>query len=109
MKIWGFKIRVEKKIKEKLKEVIDPELGADVVNLGFIYDIEVEDKTARIKMTFTSPGCPMRNVVENEVQKKAEELEEIKEARVNVVFEPQWTPDKMSEKAKKQLGFKWKK
>lgn len=102
-------MKIEEEIRKKLKEVVDPELGIDVVNLGFIYGIEVEDEKAKVEMTFTSPGCPMREVVKKDVKNKVKELEEINEVGLNVVFDPPWTLDKMSEKAKKQLGFKWKK
>lgn len=85
---------------------MDPELGMDVVNLGFIYDIKVEEKKAKVEMTFTSPGCPMRRVLKKEVKKKIEEMDKIDEAEVEIVFEPKWTPNKMSEKAKEELGFK---
>lgn len=100
-------MELENKIREKLKEVIDPEIGADIVNLGFIYDINTKGKEAEIEMTFTSPSCPRREVVKEDVRERVKELKEIDEVRLNVVFEPPWTPDKMSEKAKKQLGFRW--
>jgi metal-sulfur cluster biosynthetic enzyme len=93
-------------IYNKLKEVIDPELGINIVDLGLIYKVEVlkEKKEAKVEMTFTTPACPMINYILADVEKKLNELEDI-DIEVKVVFSPAWTPDLMSKEAKLKLGM----
>jgi len=100
----------KQEIMDKLKEVADPELGINIVDLGFIYKIEKrETKNDKeqfyMEMTFTTPACPLMNVMMTDVQKK---LEEFKNAdfEIKIVFEPRWTVDRMSPEAKKKLGIK---
>lgn len=92
-------------ILQVLYTVIDPEIGINLVDLGLIYDIEINDAFINITMTLTTPGCPMHESmvtwVQNVVQKKAPE----KEVNVNLVWEPAWTPSRMTEAAKNQLGY----
>lgn len=88
----------------KLREVIDPELGINVVELGLIYGIEPKRDEVRITMTLTSPGCPLAEVIDQEVRDKMKELG-ISKVDLEIVFEPLWTMEKMSEEAKAQLGF----
>ncbi len=99
----------KEKILEKLSKVIDPELGMDIVELGLIYDIRVEKEGGKekgyIKMTFTSPACPLINEMLHEIKERLEELGEDVDIEVNVVFDPIWTPEMMSEKAKMKLGL----
>ncbi|MFB6076272.1 MAG: metal-sulfur cluster assembly factor [Candidatus Aenigmatarchaeota archaeon] len=95
----------EKDIENVLKEVKDPEIGIDVVNLGFIYGIEVEDNRVEIEMTLTVPGCPMHSAITRDVKNKVSELEGVEEVEVNMVFDPPWSPEKMSDKAKEKLGY----
>ncbi|MFH1394209.1 MAG: metal-sulfur cluster assembly factor [Candidatus Micrarchaeota archaeon] len=100
----------EKEVLRKLGEVIDPELGIDIVELGLIYEVKAhkkekdKDQKIEIKMTFTTPACPMINFMLAQVEEK---LNEIKDAdiEVSVVFEPLWTPERMSKKAKLKLGI----
>lgn len=99
----------KEEIMNKLKEVIDPELGINIVDMGLIYKVESKGKKNEkeefyIEMTFTTPACPLMNVMMADVQKK---LEEFKDAdfEVKVVFEPKWTFEKMSPEAKKKLGI----
>jgi metal-sulfur cluster biosynthetic enzyme len=100
----------EKEVLKKLAEVIDPELGVDIVELGLIYDVKAhrkekgKDQKIEIKMTFTTPACPMINFMLAQVEEK---LNEIKDAdiEVSIVFDPPWTPEKMSKKAKMKLGI----
>jgi len=89
---------------EKLSQVMDPELGINIVELGLIYEVEIKKKMVYIKMTFTTPACPMINEILHEVKKKLEELEGA-DVEVTVVFEPLWTPERMSERAKMKLGL----
>lgn len=94
----------EKEIYDKLREVIDPELGVNIVDLGLIYEVKAHGKKAQIKMTFTTPACPLINFMLAQVEQK---LNEIKDAdiEVNVVFDPPWSPEKMSKEAKIRLGI----
>lgn len=99
----------KKEILEKLEEVLDPELGVSIVDLGLIYDVKIEKKkgkkeTASITMTFTTPACPLVNVMLEDLKKKLEELKDI-DVEVRIVFEPLWNPSMMSKKAKAKLGM----
>jgi len=95
----------KKKIIEALKEVVDPELGLNVIDLGLIYDIKVEKEKVFVKMTLTSSFCPMSQFLVNEVENKIKEIG-AKDVKVQVVFKPPWSPERMSKKARKLLGFK---
>lgn len=91
-------------IKERLKNVIDPEIGINIVDLGLIYDVTVDGKKAHVKMTMTSPFCPAAGMITEGVKQNAESVEEIDECEVEVTFDPPWTPEKMSEEAREELG-----
>ncbi|CAB50560.1 metal-sulfur cluster assembly factor [Pyrococcus abyssi] len=96
----------EDMILEKLKEVIDPEIGIDVVNLGLIYELKVNpDNTVYIKMTMTTPGCPLTLWILRAVEEKVLEIPGVKDVEVELTFDPPWTPDRMSEEAKRRLGM----
>ena len=92
-------------VTEALTNVIDPELGLDFVELGLIYDIEVEDGTVAITFTLTSPGCPIGPPVSEQIREFVGELDEVQRVEPRMVFTPPWTPDRMSEDAKFALGF----
>ncbi len=94
-------------IRKKLYEVIDPEIGIDIVNLGLIYGIEIEEdgKKANVKMTATTPMCPLLGEMLANVQQKLAEIEEIEEIHVELVWEPRWTPERMSKEAREMLGM----
>jgi metal-sulfur cluster biosynthetic enzyme len=99
----------KEEILEKLSAVIDPELGLNVVDLGLIYEIDIKEKKEDlqkvfIKMTFTTPACPLMGEMINEVKSKLDELPEL-DIEVNIVFEPLWKPEMMSERAKAKLGI----
>lgn len=81
-------------IMEKLKDVQDPELGMDIVNLGFIYDIKVDGKNAHITMTLTFPGCPYGPQLVEEITDKVKEVKDVENVDVDVTFEPPWQPPK---------------
>lgn len=97
----------KKTIKNKLAEVMDPEINISIVDLGLIYGIDL-DKLGKVKvtMTLTTPGCPLISLIEEDVKNK---LEELKISRNNIeiklTFDPPWSMDKMSKKGKKQLGL----
>lgn len=100
----------KKDILDKLSQVNDPELGMNIVDLGLIYEVEVKDKKEgesqkiNIKMTFTTPACPMINVMLQEIQSKLDEFPDL-DVELAIVFEPLWNPEMMSEKAKIKLGM----
>jgi probable FeS assembly SUF system protein SufT len=94
----------------QLKTVYDPEIPVNVVDLGLIYDCKIVDATQGgkkidVKMTMTAPGCGMANVLKADVENKLSRLPDVKQVQVDVVFDPPWTPTRMSEAAKLQLGF----
>ncbi|HHI00184.1 MAG: aromatic ring hydroxylase [Thermotogae bacterium] len=93
-------------ILEKLKEVIDPEIGIDVVNLGLIYELKINpDNTVYVKMTMTTPGCPLTMWLLQAVEQKILEIPGVKDAEIELTFDPPWTPDRISEEVKKRLGM----
>jgi len=97
---------VEKKdIEKALQSVLDPEIGLSVVELGFIYGIEVQGSKAVIEMTLTNPMCPMQGTIAERVKEAVEKIEGISEAEVKLVFEPPWTPERIDPKARKKLGI----
>ncbi len=95
----------KKLILKKLEEVLDPELQISIVDLGLIYDILGENGKIKIKMTLTTIGCPLFELIEEKIKGKLKELEGVKEVEVELTFDPPWTPDRLSEKAKAQLWF----
>ncbi|ASJ07787.1 ring hydroxylating protein [Thermococcus siculi] len=93
-------------ILEKLKEVIDPEIGIDVVNLGLIYELDVRpDNTVYVKMTMTTPGCPLTMWILRAVEDKILEIPGVKDAEIELTFDPPWNPDMISPEYKKKLGL----
>jgi metal-sulfur cluster biosynthetic enzyme len=92
-------------VTEALTNVIDPELGLDFVELGLIYDVEVDDGDVAITFTLTSPGCPIGPQVSEQIQEFVGDVEGVESVRSNMVFSPPWTPERMSEDAKFALGF----
>ncbi len=95
----------KEQVEEALKEVYDPEIPINVVDLGLIYDIDVQDSTVNIKMTMTAPGCPMHQTIAADVRQAVQGVEGVEKANVQVVWEPRWTPARLSDNAKKRLGF----
>ena len=99
----------EKKIYQALEEVLDPELGISIVDLGLIYQLQVTsgEKGARVKilMALTAPGCPFMASLADEVKEKVASLEGVEEVVVNLTFEPPWSPEKMTAKGRKKLGW----
>jgi metal-sulfur cluster biosynthetic enzyme len=92
-------------VTDVLRDVIDPELGLDFVELGLIYDIEIEGPTVRVTYTLTSPGCPIGPQVSEQIEEFVMELDGVEEVQPTMTFSPPWTPELMSEDAKFALGF----
>ena len=92
-------------VTDVLRDVIDPELGLDFVELGLIYDVEIEGRTVRVTYTLTSPGCPIGPQVSEQIEEFVMELEGVDEVQPTMTFSPPWTPKRMSEDAKFALGF----
>lgn len=92
-------------ITNALRTVIDPEIGLNIVDLGLIYEIQINEGKANVKMTLTTPGCPMHATISQEVKEKVESLNGINEAIVQIVWDPPWTMERMSDEAKKEMGF----
>lgn len=95
----------EEKIWEALKTVIDPELGVSIVDLGLIYDVRYEDGVAEVEMTLTSPGCPLAPIIDKKVKEAVADVSEIKSLTVEIVWDPPWTRDMMSEELKAEFGY----
>jgi metal-sulfur cluster biosynthetic enzyme len=92
-------------VEEALTNVIDPELGLDFVELGLIYEVEVEDEDVYVTFTLTSPGCPIGPQVTEQIKEYVGELPGVSNVYPKMVFTPPWSPDQMSEDAKFALGF----
>ncbi len=92
-------------VREALRVVIDPELGANIVDLGFVYDISVSDGAARVTMTATTPGCPASGFLKEGVARSAAQVPGISSVDVVMTFEPAWDPSMMSAETKTSLGF----
>ena len=99
-------LTVEEKIVKMLRTVYDPEIPVNVYDLGLIYSIEVDDeKNVHIEMTLTAPNCPAADFIIEDVRMKVESIEDVKSVDIQLVFEPEWDKDMMSEEAKLELGF----
>lgn len=94
------------KIVQVLKTIYDPEIPVDIYELGLIYDVFVnEERDVKILMTLTSPNCPVAETLPVEVEEKVKSLNAVKDAMVEITFDPPWTQDLMSEEAKLELGL----
>ena len=94
------------KIVTVLKTIYDPEIPVDIYELGLIYDVFVnEDHEVKVLMTLTTPNCPVAETLPVEVEEKVKSINEVKEAEVEITFDPPWTQDLMSEEAKLELGL----
>jgi len=92
-------------VTDALRDVIDPELGLDFVELGLIYDVEIDGGTVRVTYTLTSPGCPIGPQVSEQIEEFVGELDGVEDVQSTMTFSPPWTPELMSEDAKFALGF----
>jgi len=101
------RIQIEDQVVELLKTVFDPEIPVNVYDLGLIYRIELSDDLTHldVDMTMTAPSCPMADFIVEDVRQKLETIEGLKTVNVNLVFEPEWSQDMMTEEAKLELGM----
>lgn len=100
------KFDIEQKVVEMLKTVFDPEIPVNVYDLGLIYKIDVtDDFDVNIDMTLTAPNCPAADFIIEDIHQKVNSIKDVKSTNVNIVFEPEWNKDMMSEEAKLDLGF----
>ena len=100
------KLNIENKIVEYLRTVVDPEIAIDIYSLGMIYKIDLDDDgNLTIDMTLTAPNCPMADFIMEDVNQKMAAIPGVSSVKVNLVFEPEWNKDMMSDEAKLELGF----
>jgi len=92
-------------VQEALKEVIDPEIGVNVVDLGLVYNVGLKDSTVDVTMTLTTPMCPLSEYVESAVTEAVKQVPGVETVNFELVWIPPWDPSKMSEDAKLELGF----
>ena len=90
---------------EALHQVEDPELGMDIVDLGLLYDVDVEGAKVKVTYSLTSMGCPAGEMIQEDIDRVVRELPGVEDVESELTFEPPWTPDRMSEDAKFILGF----
>ncbi len=96
----------KKQVETALNEVLDPELGISIWQLGLIYKVKVDKKgNVRILMTLTTIGCPLLDQIADPIRQEVGKIKGVKDVQVDLTFEPPWTPDTMSKEAKMQLGF----
>ncbi|NIW35156.1 MAG: DUF59 domain-containing protein [Gemmatimonadetes bacterium] len=95
----------EEQAREALKKIEDPEIGLNIVDLGLVYDIDVDDSTINVRMTLTSPGCPVGPQILGGAKMVLMELEGIDEVNVDLVWEPYWSPDRINPEYREVLGF----
>lgn len=88
-----------------LENVIDPELGINVVDLGLIYNIHINGNKISVDMTLTTPGCPMAGMLAGSVEQAVRQAFEGADVEVSLIWDPPWTPDRLSEAARQQLGY----
>ncbi len=98
-------VPTEAEVYEALRAVDDPEIGINVVDLGLIYGLKIDGQKVSVDMTLTTPGCPMHRTIGQWVGQAIEGLPGVKDVYVRFVWEPRWTPERLSAEAKKQLGF----
>ncbi len=95
----------EQNVREILKECYDPEIPLNVLDLGLIYAIRLNDHVVEIDMTLTAPGCPMHTMISKGIEEKVRKMDGVNDVKVNVIWDPPWTPERISEEGKKILGF----
>ncbi|MGC8547132.1 MAG: metal-sulfur cluster assembly factor [Thermoplasmata archaeon] len=95
----------KEEVLDALKTVSDPEIGVDIVNLGLVYNIDIAEGVVNIRMTMTAPACPVTDWILAEAQRRVEEIPGVKEANIELVWEPPWNLDMISDEARKMLNL----
>ncbi len=95
----------EKAVWKALASVTDPEIGLSVVDLGLIYEVKIKGSEVVVKMTLTNPQCPLQGYLKSQVEETVSKLPDVQKCRVELVFEPAWTPERISAEARKKLGI----
>ena len=95
----------EEKVKEALSQVVDPEIGLDIVNLGFIYEVDINEGKVEVNMTLTTRGCPMHQFLGKQAEEAVKSIDGVEDVAISIVFDPPWNPKMMSQAAKDKLGF----
>ena len=99
-------LKTEEEIVKVLKTVYDPEIPVNIYDLGLIYKVDIDDENnVALDMTFTAPNCPAADFIMDDIREKVESIACVKSAQINVVFEPEWNKDMMTEEAKLELGL----
>ncbi len=92
-------------VREALRQVKDPELDLNIMDLGLVYEVDVEEGDVRIKMTLTSPGCPAGPMITNDAYRVLRGLEGVKDVNIDIVWEPYWTPERIDPKVRAAMGL----
>ncbi|HET7791621.1 MAG TPA: metal-sulfur cluster assembly factor [Gemmatimonadales bacterium] len=92
-------------VRQALRQVKDPELNLNIMDLGLVYDVDVADGDVRIAMTLTSPGCPAGPQIVSDAQRELRTLEGVKDVNIEIVWEPYWTPERIEPKIRAMMGF----
>ncbi len=95
----------QEEVIEKLRQCIDPELGVNIVDLGLVYSISIDQSNVNVQMTLTTPGCPLDSYFVKDITSRLKTNKSISDVCVEFTFEPMWTPTKMSQESKDLLGF----
>ncbi len=93
------------RVLDMLYNCYDPEIPVNIADLGLVYDVQVNDDVVNVKMTLTAPGCPLHALITQNIKEQLESLEGVREANVEIVWDPPWDPSRMSSAARQQLGI----
>ena len=96
---------LKEKVIAEIKKIYDPEIPVNIYELGLIYDVSIIEKNVKVKMTLTTPNCPVAESLPNEVKQNIIKIEGVSDVKLNIVWEPPWDKDKMSEAAKLELNL----
>ncbi|MDA8198204.1 MAG: metal-sulfur cluster assembly factor [Thermaerobacter sp.] len=90
---------------DMLKNVYDPEIGINVVDLGLVYDVDIDNQVVNVKMTLTTPGCPLHDTLTRTAEMAIETLDGVNEAHVDMIWDPPWTPERITDEGRRLLGI----
>lgn len=95
-------------VRDRLHQVIDPELGVNIVDLGLVYEVEIDEQAGgvAIELTLTTPGCPLSGFMDDAIRGQLAQLPQVREIAVELVWEPPWSPEMMSSRARQALGWR---